>query len=219
MSPNAGQVRELARSGRLMQVIRWRPLLVTSLGLIVLLAWKISSVGTIDDALTMSRVTTALVAAVAVFALDDVALTLVAAVPLAWSRRLGLRVGIALVWVGVCWLTVLVAIVLRPGVALPLHVVGGLSLECASLAVVGQAVAALSMRWLDVDEPGVAVSAAVVFVAVGLALLPAWGQFYGGADTAWRQAHARWAVLLLVAVTALAASAVDPAVRPFARGR
>lgn len=200
----ARQARELAGLAR--GLLRWQPAAgAVVLGMAVVLRapdqiWK--------EAVWSLRVMALLLALGAVFALDDAAADVVAAVPLPLSWRTGLRVAAALLWTLPGWTSAL----LVAGPYLSGEWVLWSTLELAALLACGLALAAF-LAGRGVAEPGVLAAPGLAVCWLGLYAQPAPLALFTLREQDWLAAHLRWAVVLGLAAAALAALSRDPAFR------
>lgn len=199
-------LRELATAGALPQVTRWRPALVGWLLTAVVLAWKADDVAGPAQAATLLRVVAILLTTTVVAVADDPAANVLAPVPVTIAWRYGLRYGLAAAAVAVPWTAALLWV--RPG-----HLAPELTLECAALTAVALAVASGVARWSAARDPSVAAGPAVFGAAALAALLPPRWAMYAAPGEQWRDAHARWAAVLGVALAVLLVALRDPARR------
>ena len=197
-------VRELAASGALPRVTRWPSLVAGWLLCTAVLAWKADDVAGPADAATLLRVVAVVLATGVVTLVDDAAANVLAPAPVPLRWRHGVRFAIAGLAVAVPWMLALLWV--RPG-----HLTAALTLECATLGAVSLAVASAIARWSGAREPSVAAGPAVFGAAVFAALLPPGWALFAAPGDGWRDAHARWAVLLGVAVAVLLVVTRDPA--------
>ncbi|MFD4410290.1 ABC transporter [Streptomyces sp. NPDC058466] len=141
------------------------------------------------------------------FLLDDPARHTTAAVPTRRPVRVGLRVALVAPFAAVWWTA---ALLLVPEQTRP--PVGAVTLEAAAIAVLALAAATVAVRCTDVTEPGAAVTAGLLPVALAAPLLPPerWTLVVAASDPRWDGAHQRWAGLLVVAAVAGVYSVAEP---------
>ncbi|MEU9730916.1 ABC transporter [Streptomyces sp. NPDC048002] len=141
------------------------------------------------------------------FVLDDPARHTTATVPTRRPVRQALRL-VPVVPLAALWWTAAVLLVpadLRP----PL---GATTLEAVAAFALALAGAAATVRHGEEPEPGVAVGAGLLVVAVpAVLLLPdRWDLFVATDAPTWPEAHERWAVLLIAALTTWLLCAREP---------
>ncbi|MFE1288805.1 ABC transporter [Streptomyces sp. NPDC058751] len=141
------------------------------------------------------------------FLLDDPARHTTATAPTRRPVRTGLRLGIGVPVMAVCWTA---ALFLVPAKGRP--PVGAITLEAAVVMVLALASALLAVRYSQSTEPGITISAVLVgvFFAAALLLPERWELFVGPSDPHWDDAHRRWAGVLVVAVLTGARSLAEP---------
>ena len=140
---------ELAVSGALPRVTRWRAALAGWLLAVAVLLWKVDDVSTVAGRVTLLRVVAVLLVTGVVNLVDDDAANVLAAVPTRLAWRSGPRLGLAALAVTVPWCGALLWV--RPG-----DPAAAITLECAALTAFGLAVAggiALPPRWAMFAAP------------------------------------------------------------------
>jgi hypothetical protein len=195
---------ELAVSGALLRVTRWRAALTGWLLAVAVLFWKADDVSTVAGRVTLLRVVAVLLVAGVVNLVDDDAANLLAAVPTRLAWRSGSRLGLAALAVAVPWCGALLWV--HPG-----DPASALTLECAALTAFGLAVAGGVARWSDAREASLAAGPAVLAAAGAAAALPPRWAVFAGPDGAWWDAHLRWTAVLAVAAAVLVGTLRDPA--------
>jgi fluoroquinolone transport system permease protein len=186
------------------RVTRWPPVLAGWLLAAGALVWKADDVASPAGAATLLRVVAVVLATGVVALVDDAAANVLASAPVALAWRSGVRFAAAAAAVAVPWSVALLWV--RPG-----HLAAGLTLECAALTAVALAVAGGVARWSDTREPSVAAGPAVLGAVAFGALLPSRWAMFATPGSGWVAAHARWAVVLGVAVAVLLVTVRDPA--------
>lgn len=187
----------------------WPPALVAALLAPVLLVWRDDAMDEAGSALVLVRMIAVLLAIGAVFVLDDDAAVTVAASPTPLSWRRALRYGAAAVLLLPAWAGVLVYAQARQ----PELPAMRLTLELATLALLGLAFAAAATRWWGVSDPGMGAALVVLGVSLAGALAPSpLALFTSPGAEAWQPSTIRWTSLLLGAVSLLAVATRDPAV-------
>jgi hypothetical protein len=141
------------------------------------------------------------------FLLDDPARHTTATVPVRRPVRTGLRLVLVVPFMALCWTA---ALFLVPAESRP--PMGGITLEAAALMVLALAWALVAVRHSEAGEPGTAISAGLLGVFFGAALLlpERWALFVGPSDPHWDDAHRRWAGVLVVALLVGARSLTEP---------
>lgn len=201
------QVALLARLS--VRVVRWQPLLGALLLTGVLLAWPHAEPLTFKDTLWSLRTIAAAITLASVFVLDDVAVDVLAPVPLSLGARTALRVGFALVWIVPVWgVSLLVSAPRIPAVWILWSTV-----ELAALLAAGLAGAAILSRRRGMREPGAAAAAGVAGGLVLLFVLPGPLAMLTLLEQYWSVAHLRWSVLLMAGLAVLIWMSRDPARR------
>jgi hypothetical protein len=157
-------------------------------------------------AATLLRVVAVVLATGVVALVDDAAANVLAPAPVTLAWRSGVRFATAALAVAVPWSVALLWV--RPG-----YLAAGLTLECAALTAVALTVTVGVARWSDAREPSVVAGPAVLGAAAFGALLPQRWAMFATPGSGWAVAHARWAVVLVVAVALLAVLVRDPAAR------
>lgn len=196
--------------GPTVRALRWQPLPVAVAAATLLLWWRDpQALGPGSVVWELRAVGLLLVAGVAC-AFDDHTRATVAAVPAPLWFRSGLR-GLLLAGpAGLTWAGMVTWADSRVGGALP---VWSLSLEVASASAVVVAVAATLARWPGLPDPGVVAGPLLAGFAFGAPGLPHVVALLTLPGAGWREAHLRWAGLLLVAALAVAVAVRDPAAR------
>jgi hypothetical protein len=191
----------------LLRAVRWQPVPVVAVGVVLLLWWRDDSVVSGSGSLWLLRSVALALAAAVPFALDDRSRRTVAAAPTALAARSLAVLGLAVVPAAAVWAAACAWVAVRGSSPVP---VAALTLEAAGVTAAAVAAALALVRWRDVDEPG-AVTAPVV-LALGLLLprLPGWAALVTEPGPGWTAAHLRWAALLALAVGAGAVSLADP---------
>jgi hypothetical protein len=197
---------ELAATGALRRVTRWRPVLTGWLLAAAALLWKADDVSTVAGQVTLLRVVAVLLVASAVNLVDDDAADLLAAAPTPLVWRGGARLGLAALAVAAPWSGALLWV--QPGDVAP-----ALTLECAALTAFGLAVASGIAHWSDAREASLAAAPAVLAAAGAAAALPQRWAMFANPDGAWSDAHLRWTAVLTVATAVLVRTVRDPAAR------
>lgn len=144
----------------------------------------------------------------AAFVLDDPAAQTLAASPTSLLVRRLLRTTLLLALLAVLWMIVLWSA--------GEHVMSALTLELVTMLVVTLAAATVAIPRIPDGRGGVAAAPTLLIIlSAALLLLPgAWTLFaHDPADPAWQASHARWALLLVIAVTTFLAASRDPAHR------
>lgn len=199
-----------------MRAVRWQPVPVVAVGVVLLLWWRDDSVVSGSGSLWLLRAVALAVAAAVPFALDDRSRRTLAAAPTTLAVRTLAVLGLAVVPAGAVWVGACAWVMVRGSRPVP---VAALTLEAAGLTAAAIAAALVLVRSRDVDEPG-AVTAPVL-LALGLLLprLPDWAALVPEPGPGWSAAHLRWAALLALALGAGAVAVADPARRraPLAR--
>jgi len=199
------QLFALARPLR--SAVRWQPG-VAAWGLVaLLLVLKDEAQEDVGSALLLLRAVGVIAVLGAAFVLDDDAAVTLEASPstLAWRRMLRFVTAVALVsvpWSAAVWR------VGTHGTDVP---VAGLTLELAALLALAMATASAVTRWSGSTDPGVGTAPVVFAVVLGAFQLPPKLALYGAPGPGWDGAHARWWVLLAVAVLVLSWCGRDPA--------
>ncbi|MGY0234409.1 hypothetical protein [Longispora urticae] len=194
--------------------VLWWPVLVPPLAGVGLLQLVLDPDDPLDGTglVRLLRVVTVLAAVGLAFLLDDPTGPTVAPVPVSLLRRRATRLALACPAVALWWLGVVASVRLwLPDTPWP---VAALTLEAATVAVVGCAAAALADRRSS-ERRGAVFAAPTVLALVGLttvlpdpvALLVAPG------DPGWAAGHVRWFVVLCAAVACFLAASRDPARR------
>jgi len=195
--------RELA--GVLPQVLRWKPVLAGWILVAGLLAWKVGDA----DGVTVLRVVAVLLATTVVTLVDDAAQNILASSPTPLVWRTGGRLALAASAVAVAWAVALFWV--RPG-----DLTAALTLEAAALTALALAVASGVARWVGARDASYAAGPAVAgAVLAALVLPPRWALIVPPGES-WRDAHLRWAALLVIALAVIAVALRDPAGRPVA---
>lgn len=144
----------------------------------------------------------------AAFVLDDPAAQTLAASPTPLLVRRLLRTTLILAPLAALWMIVLWSA--------GEHVMTALTLEFVTMLVVTLAASTVATPRIPDGRGGVAAAPTLLIVlSAALLLLPgAWTLFARDpADPAWQASHARWALLLAIAVTTFLATSRDPANR------
>jgi len=199
-------LRELAAAGMLPKVARWEPVITGWFLAAGVLLWKAHDAQDAADRATVLRVVALVLVIGVVNLVDDDAATVLAPVPVPLAWRRGVRVALAAGAVAAPWAAALLWV--SPG---PLT--AALTLECAALAAFGLAVAGGVARWSDAREAGLAAGPAVLAAGIAALLLPARWAMLARPDADWRDAHLRWAAVLLIALAVLVHTLRDPARR------
>jgi len=196
-----------AASPALVRAVRWQPVQVVAVGVVLLLWWRDDSVVSGSGSLWLLRSVALALAAAVPFALDDRSRRTVAAAPTALAARSMAALGLAVVPAAVVWAAVCAWVAVRGSRPVP---VAALTLEAVGVTAVAAAAALALVGWREVDEPG-AVTAPVV-LALGLVLprLPGWAALVTEPGPGWAAAHLRWAALLALAVGAGSLAVADP---------
>ena len=199
------QVVALARP--LSAATRWQPAVASWVIVAVLLVLKDETLDDPGTALLLLRAAGVVAVLGAAFVLDDDAAVTLEASPstLVWRRMLRLVTAVALVsvpWSAAVWR------VGTHGTDLP---VADLTLELAALLALAMATAAAVTRWSGSTDPGVGTVPVVFAVVLGAFQLPPKLALYGAPGPGWDGAHARWWVLLAVALLFLSWCNRDPA--------
>ena len=195
---------ELAVSGALPRVTRWRPALAGWLLAGAVLLWRADDVSTVAGRVTLLRVVAVLLVTGVVNLVDDDAANVLAAVPTRLAWRSGPRLGLAALAVTVPWCGALLWV--RPG-----DPAAAITLECAALTAFGLAVAGGIARWSDAREASLVAGPAVLAAAGAAAALPPRWAMFAAPDGAWWDAHLRWTAVLAVATAVLVGTLRDPA--------
>lgn len=173
-----------------------------------LVTWKRSAFDNPGSALGMVRLVAVVLAAGAVFVLDDAAAATVAASPTPlWWRRM-LRYVVAAVFVLPAWVAVLAyAHTHQPELPWP-----RVTLELTVLATFGFAVGGTAIRWLDAGDPGTAAALSVLgFTFIGAELPQRLALFDVPDLQPWPPSTLRWVTVLVAAVVVLVVTTRDPA--------
>ncbi|MGW1211319.1 ABC transporter [Streptomyces sp. NPDC002499] len=127
------------------------------------------------------------------FVLDDPARHTTAAVPVRRPVRAGLRLALVAPVLASWWTA---ALLLVPSSVRP--PVGDITLEAGAAFALALAGATAAIRFTDQAEPGQAVAAGLLVLAILTPLLlpESWALFVAVEDKRWAAAHDRWAVLL-----------------------
>jgi hypothetical protein len=170
------------------------------------------------------RMTAVLLCLGAAFTLDDDAgATLEPSVASLVVRR-GTRLALALpalgaAWGGTLWAASRLAAsgVERTSIVPRSLPVTALTLEAAAMLAVTLAAAAVGTRWLGHGKGGVAAGPTLLgFVVMMISIQPYWPLFPNApVEPGWAAAHARWALVLALAMIVLAVFSLDPARRPW----
>ncbi|MFF8536594.1 ABC transporter [Streptomyces sp. SAS_267] len=141
------------------------------------------------------------------FLLDDPARHTTATAPARRPVRTGLRLGLGVPFMAVCWTAALFLIPARGRPPL-----GAITLEAAAVMTLALASALIAVRYSTATEPGLAISAGLVgaFFAAALLLPQRWELFVSSSDPHWDDAHRRWAGVLVVAVLVGARCVAEP---------
>ncbi|MGW3290369.1 ABC transporter [Streptomyces sp. NPDC001002] len=131
------------------------------------------------------------------FVLDDPARHTTAAVPVRRPVRAGLRLALVAPVLASWWTAVLLLV---PSSVRP--PVGDITLEAGAAFALALAGATAAIRFTDQAEPGQAVAAGLLVVAILTPLLlpESWALFVAVEDKRWAAAHERWAMVLAGAV-------------------
>jgi len=186
-----GLIRELTLP--VWRSLPWRALLASGA-----MALLLAGVTRIADApstwLTVNLLrTAALVIALGLaFVLDDPARHTTAAVPVRRPVRAGLRLALVAPVLASWWTAVLLLV---PSSVRP--PVGDITLEAGAACALALAGATAAIRLTDQAEPGQAVAAGLLVLAILTPLLlpDSWALFVAVEDKRWAAAHDRWAVL------------------------
>ena len=191
----------------LVRAVRWQPVPVVAVGVVLLLCWRDDTVVNGSGSLWLLRAVALALAAAVPFALDDRSRRTVAAAPTALAERTLAVLGLAVVpavavWAGACaWVAV------RGPRPVP---VAALTLEAAAVTAAAVAVALALVRWRDVDEPGAVTAPLVLALGLLVPRLPDWAALATEPGPGWAAAHLRWAALLALAVVVASAAVADP---------
>ncbi|MEV6520479.1 hypothetical protein AB0M43_00885 [Longispora sp. NPDC051575] len=194
--------------------VRWWPVLVPPLAGVALLQLVLDPDDPLDGTglVRLLRVVTVLAAVGLAFLLDDPSSPTVAPVPVSLLRRRATRLALACPAVALWWLGVVASVRLwLPDTPWP---VAALTLEAATVAVVGCAAAALAGRRSS-ERRGAVFAAPAVLALVGLTtVLPEpVALLVAPDDPGWAAGHVRWFFVLCVAVVCFLAASRDPARR------
>lgn len=204
----------LAPTARFMS---WLPLLAGAASAGVGM-WLIDPAGGEAPALAALRVSAFLLATGGAFALDDPAAATLAASPTPLRARRGHRlVLLGTVWAALWAVALGAAEAVSATGALPVAVA---TIEAAGMLVLALAAAAVALPHVPEGRGGVVAGPALTLAMLGALLAqyhhPRWATLFAFSSTQpeWQTARARWVVLLVGAVIALACASVDPARSP-----
>lgn len=192
----------------LVRSARWQPLFGATVAAVVLLWWRRADVGDPVGAVWLLRAVAVLLALGLVFALDDRTRPTVAAVPTPLWWRASMRLLVLGLPAAVVWVAVLAWVGSHVDGTLP---VAGLTVEAATLAAVGAAVAGALAAWRGTSEPGGYAGPVLLGLALTLPRLPERVALAVLPGAGWGGAHARWSSLLALAAFVLLAGLRDPA--------
>jgi hypothetical protein len=197
---------ELLRRGYLVRSVRLAPFVPGLAAAVVLL---VARRGGTDDVLGDLRTLGLLLALGGGYVLDDGAAVTLQASPYGLARRLGLRVGWAVVVVTPLW-TLLLIRLLPSAPAGDRWAVGvGLTGELAAVLAVVWAVAAWARR-RGVEHPGIITTPVLLASLLATASIER-APMLVGPGPQWTSAHLRWSIVLVGAACALMAATRDPA--------
>jgi hypothetical protein len=199
------QLRQLAPA--LLRSVRWQPTVAAAGIAAVVLAVRRDHLGHPAQAMLVLRVVALLLAVGLAFALDDRSRRTVQSVPSpAWWRAAG-QVSVALVPALAAWIAALGWVSARAG-DLP---VLALSLEAATLAAVGLALAVGLVRWREVLDPGAVAGPVLLVSGLMITQLPERVAVVVGPGPSWTAAHLRCLAVLAAAVAVVLLALRDPA--------
>jgi fluoroquinolone transport system permease protein len=199
----------------LLRSVRWQPTVAAAGIVAVILGVRRDHLGHPAQAMLVLRVVALLLAVGLAFALDDRSRRTVQSVPSpAWWRAAG-QVSVALVPALAAWIAALGWVSTRAG-DLP---VLALSLEAATLAAVGLALAAGLVRWREVLDPGAVAGPVLLVSGLMVTQLPVRVAVVVGPGPSWTAAHLRWSAVLAAAVAVVLLALRDPAARSPLRRR
>ncbi|MEV6842437.1 hypothetical protein [Actinoplanes sp. NPDC051411] len=197
---------ELVRSGHLVRSLRLAPFGPGVAAVVVLL---VARRGGTHDVAGDLRTLGLLLALGSGYVLDDGAAVTLQASPYGLARRLGLRIGCAVVAVAPPW-TVMLIRLLPSAPAGDRWALGlGLTVELAAALTLVWAVAACGRRH-GVEHPGIITTPALLAVLL-LATSISRAPMLVGTGPQWTAAHLRWSGVLLGAAAVLVAAMRDPA--------
>jgi hypothetical protein len=191
----------------LVRAVRWQPVPVVALGVVLLLWWRDDSVVSGSGSLWLLRSVALALAAAVPFALDDRSRRTVAAAPTPVAARVVAVLGLAVVPAAAVWAAACAWVAVRGSRPVP---VAALTLEAAGVIAAVVAVALVLVRWREVDEPGAVTAPVVLALALLLPRLPDWAALATEPGPGWTAAHLRWAAVLALALATAAVAVTDP---------
>jgi hypothetical protein len=199
----------LLRSGALIRVARWQlAVLGCALGWTVLLR-EVDGVHDGPAGVGLLRAVGSIVVLGTLFLFDDPSRRFIEPLQMTARYWLAIRLTIALGFVAIGYTVACVGL----SASVDVVDVAGVALELASAALLGLAVAAGMARWQGIDEPGVGTAPVVVSAFIAAQLLPPRFALLPPPGPDWAAAHARWAVLLVLAAVCLALASRDRVAR------
>jgi hypothetical protein len=203
----ARQLRELTPA--LIRCVRWQPVPIAAAFAVLLLLARGHHLTAPSDAVDVLRAVALLLASALSFALDDPARPTMVAVPAPQRWRAGVTVLLPLLLTLLAWAAAL-AWVTRAAADIP---VMDVSLEAATLAACALGIAAALQRWRAVTEPGYVAGPVLLIICLLLSQLPARISLVVHPGPGWADAHTRWTLLLVTALTIVVLAVRDPAAR------
>ncbi|MFJ4784192.1 ABC transporter [Streptomyces sp. NPDC088794] len=187
-----GLIRELTLP--VWRSLPWRALLASgAMALLLAAIPRMSDEPSAWLAVNLLRTAALVLALGLAFVLDDPARHTTAAVPVRRPVRAGLRLALVAPVLASWWTA---ALLLVPSSVRP--PVGDITLEAGAAFALALAGATAAIRFTDQAEPGQAVAAGLLVLAILTPLLlpESWALFVAVGDKRWAAAHERWAVLL-----------------------
>lgn len=207
-SAAALRCRQLTDAGpALVRAVRWQPVPVVAVGVVLLLWWRDSSVTSGSGSLWLLRAVALALAAAVPFALDDLSRRTVAAAPTPLAARTLAALGLAAVPAAAVWAAACAWVAVRGPGPVP---VAELSLEAAGVTAAAVAAGLALVRWRGVDEPGALTAPVVLAMGLLLPRLPGWAALATEPGPGWAAAHVRWAAMLALTLAAAAVAVLDP---------